>query len=64
LVAVKVFLRWAQKPPRRYIAHSPCEGMVQRNALRANGRSAPQSWQPCTVPLSKTRTLFPTSCRS
>jgi integrase len=28
LVAVKVFLRWAQKPPRRYVAHSPCEGMV------------------------------------
>jgi integrase len=28
LVAVKIFLRWAQKPPRRYILHSPCEGMV------------------------------------
>jgi integrase len=28
LVAVKVFLRWAQKPPRRYIAHHPCEGMT------------------------------------
>ncbi len=28
LVAVKVFLRWALKPPRRYIAHNPCEGMV------------------------------------
>jgi integrase len=28
LVAVKVFLRWAQKPPRRYIPHNPCEGMV------------------------------------
>jgi integrase len=28
LVAVKVFLGWCQKPPRRYIAHNPCEGMV------------------------------------
>jgi integrase len=28
LVAAKVFLRWAQKPPRRYITHNPCEGMV------------------------------------
>jgi integrase len=28
LVAVKVFLAWCQKPPRRYIAHNPCEGMV------------------------------------
>jgi integrase len=28
LVAVKVFLRWAHKPPRRYIAHNPCDGMV------------------------------------
>jgi integrase len=28
LVAVKVFLSWAQKPPRRYISHNPCEGMV------------------------------------
>ena len=28
LVAVKVFLRWAQKSPRRYIEHNPCEGMV------------------------------------
>jgi integrase len=28
LVAVKVFLGWCQKPPRRYIAHNPCEGMA------------------------------------
>jgi len=28
LVAVKVFLGWCQKPPRRYIPHNPCEGMV------------------------------------
>jgi integrase len=28
LVAVKVFLRWAQKSPRRYIDRNPCEGMV------------------------------------
>jgi integrase len=28
LVTVKVFLGWCQKPPRRYIAHNPCEGMV------------------------------------
>jgi integrase len=28
LVAVKVFLGWCQKPPRRYIAHNPCEGMT------------------------------------
>jgi integrase len=27
LVAIKVFLSWAQKPPRRYIPHNPCEGM-------------------------------------
>ena len=28
LVAAKIFLRWTQRPPRRYILHSPCEGMV------------------------------------
>jgi integrase len=28
LVALKVFLRWTQKAPRRYIDRSPCEGMV------------------------------------
>jgi integrase len=28
LVAVKVFLGWCQKPPRRYITHNPCGGMV------------------------------------
>jgi integrase len=28
LVAVKIFLGWCQKPPRRFIAHNPCEGMV------------------------------------
>jgi integrase len=28
LVAIKVFLGWCQKPPRRYIAHNPCEGML------------------------------------
>ena len=28
LVAVKTFLGWCQKPPRRYIAHNPCEGMA------------------------------------
>src|SRR5262249_48621672 len=28
LVAIKVFLSWAQKPPRRYIPHNPCEGMT------------------------------------
>jgi integrase len=28
LVSIKVFFRWAQRPPRRYVAHSPCEGMV------------------------------------
>jgi integrase len=28
LVAIKIFLSWAQKPPRRYIAHNPCEGMT------------------------------------
>jgi integrase len=28
LVALKVFLRWAQKAPRRYIDRNPCEGMV------------------------------------
>jgi integrase len=27
LVAIKIFLSWAQKPPRRYILHNPCEGM-------------------------------------
>jgi len=36
LVAVKVFLGWCQKPPRRFIAHNPCEGMVptKRNARK------------------------------
>ena len=29
LVAIKVFLSWARKAPRRYIASNPCEGMVQ-----------------------------------
>jgi len=28
LTVVKVFLRWAMKPPRRYLPHSPCEGMT------------------------------------
>jgi len=28
LVAIKIFLTWAQKPPRRYIPHNPCEGMT------------------------------------
>jgi integrase len=28
LVAVKAFLGWCQKPPRRYIAHNPCEGLA------------------------------------
>jgi integrase len=28
LTAVKAFLGWCQKPPRRYIAHNPCEGMT------------------------------------
>jgi integrase len=28
LVAVKTFFGWCQKPPRRYIAHNPCEGMA------------------------------------
>jgi integrase len=28
LVAIKIFLTWAQKPPRRYIPHNPCEGMM------------------------------------
>jgi len=28
LVAVKIFLGWVQKPPRRYIPHNPCEEMV------------------------------------
>ncbi len=27
LTVVKIFLAWTQKPPRRYIEHSPCEGM-------------------------------------
>jgi integrase len=27
LTAVKAFLGWCQKPPRRYIPHNPCEGM-------------------------------------
>jgi integrase len=36
LVAVKVFLGWCQKPPRRYIPHNPCEGMAptKRKARR------------------------------
>jgi integrase len=34
LVAVKVFLAWCQKPPRRYIAHNPCEGMVPTKRRR------------------------------
>jgi integrase len=28
LTAVKAFLSWCQKPPRRYIPHNPCEGMA------------------------------------
>lgn len=28
LVAVKTFLAWCQKPPRRFIVHNPCEGMA------------------------------------
>jgi hypothetical protein len=28
LVAVKIFLGWCQKPPRRYIPTNPCEGMA------------------------------------
>jgi integrase len=28
LVAIKIFLSWAQNPPRRYIPHNPCEGMA------------------------------------
>ncbi len=36
LVGVKSFLSWCQKPPRRYIAHNPCEGMAptKRKARR------------------------------
>lgn len=30
LVAIKVFLSWARKAPRRYIASNPCEGMVPK----------------------------------
>jgi integrase len=28
VVAIKIFFSWAQKPPRRYIPHNPCEGMT------------------------------------
>ena len=28
LVAVKIFLQWARQPPRSFMAHNPCEGMV------------------------------------
>lgn len=28
LAAIKIFFSWAQKPPRRYIPHNPCEGMT------------------------------------
>jgi integrase len=28
LLAVKVFLKWARQPPRSYMSHNPCEGMV------------------------------------
>jgi integrase len=28
LAAIKIFLSWAQKPPRRYIPYNPCEGMT------------------------------------
>jgi integrase len=28
LVAVKIFLKWARKPPRSYMSHNPCDGMV------------------------------------
>jgi integrase len=28
LVVIKIFLSWAQKPPRRYIERNPCEGMT------------------------------------
>jgi integrase len=35
LVVIKIFLSWAQKPPRRYIERNPCEGMtVARRASR------------------------------
>jgi integrase len=35
LVVVKIFLSWAQKPPRRYIDRNPCEGMtVAKRASR------------------------------
>lgn len=35
LAAVKVFLAWCQKPPRRHIPHNPCEGMaVQKRPPR------------------------------
>src|SRR5262249_33044779 len=40
LVAIKVFLSWAQKPPRRYIPHNPCEGMTPtKRASRKRVRS-------------------------
>jgi integrase len=28
LVSVKIFLKWARQPPRNFMAHNPCEGMV------------------------------------
>jgi integrase len=28
LVAVKIFLKWARQPPRSYMSHNPCDGMV------------------------------------
>jgi integrase len=28
LAAIKIFFSWAQKPPRRYVPHNPCEGMT------------------------------------
>jgi integrase len=34
LTAVKAFLGWCQKPPRRYIAHNPCEGMAPTKRKR------------------------------
>jgi integrase len=27
-VAVNIFLKWARQPPRSFMAHNPCEGMV------------------------------------
>jgi integrase len=34
LTAVKAFLSWCQKPPRRYIPHNPCEGMAPTKRKR------------------------------